>query len=109
MPIFPYEKIPVAHAAMNALNNSALADATVDALANAAALVTAVKNQAIKYADQTADYLRWSQDIQVAIDAGIFTDANVVAVTTLQGLRALLIAIDPNLSSSHQAGAHWTA
>lgn len=109
MPIFPYEKTPVAHAAMNALNNSGLADATINALTNGVGLVNAVKNQATKYADQAADYLRWSQDIQVAIDALIFTDAIVLAATTLQALRVPLIAIDANLSASHQAGSHWTA
>lgn len=106
---FLSEQVPAAIAGLNAVNNSGVSDAAVAALTTAAGLVTLIQNQASTGADQTEDYRRWAQDIQVCIDAGILTDANVGPLTTVAGLRALFTAIDPTLSTSHQGGAHFTA
>lgn len=91
--------------AMNALNSSNIVDAEVLPLTTAAALKGLfVGRQSGPWTQRQDMEFHADGSIDPVIAAGIFTDATVAAADTMNGLRDLLIAANPEITRSFQSG-----
>ena len=105
MPTPGYVLREITKHAMNALNASNITDAEVLPLTTAAGLKAFfVGRQTGPWTQRQDMEFHADGSIDPAIAAGIFTDATVAAADTLNGLRDLLIAANPELNRAFQSG-----
>src|SRR5262245_17251617 len=104
MPVNGYTLKELTKHAMNAINASNITDAEVNPLASAAALKALFVGRQIGGVTQRADMEFHESSIDAVIAAVIFTDANVAAADTVNGLRDVLIAANPELTRAFQSG-----
>jgi hypothetical protein len=105
-----YEVKEAATVAMNALNaaTGAILDADIAPLTTTTQLA-ALFNRTGKRWNQGTDIMFHRRSIEFAIAAAIFTDANVAAANTMDGLRLILTTAFPSLTNSFQSGRRaWT-
>lgn len=104
-PVNGYVLREITKHAMNALNSSNITDAEVLPLTTAQGLKNLFAGRQSGPWTQRQDMeFHEEGSIGVAIGAGIFTDANVAAADTMNGLRDLLIAANPELTRTFQSG-----
>ena len=103
-----YEKPQITAAAMNALNaaTGVIVDADILPLTTTTQLI-ALWVATNKPWTQGQDVQFHQRSIQAACDAGIFTDTNIAAADTLNGLRLILTTANTALNNSYQSGFRW--
>lgn len=103
-----YESQQITEAAMNALNaaTGVIVDADIAPLTTKAGLI-ALWVATGKPWTQGQDVQFHQRSIQAACDADIFTDTNIAAADTMNGLRDILITANSSLNRSYQSGFRW--
>lgn len=104
MPVNGYVLKEVSKHGLNAVNASNITDAEVNPLTTANAFKALFTNRQSGGVTQRADMEFHEASIDQAIAAGILTDANVAAANTMDGIRDLFIAANPELTRSFQSG-----
>ncbi len=103
-----YEKPQITQAAMNALNaaTGVIVDADIAPLTTTAGLIALWVDDGKPWL-QGEDVQFHQVSIQAACDAGIFTNANIAAANTMNGLRLILTTANPLLNNSYTSGPRW--
>lgn len=105
-----YEKPQATQCAMNALNaaTGVIVDADIAPLTTTTGLI-ALWNATGKPWNQGQDVQFHARSIQAACDQGIFTDANIAAANTMDGLRLIITTANTLLYNGYQSGPRWWA
>src|SRR5262249_26138512 len=102
-----YDKRLIAVHIIDAINNSDLSPGTIAAWTLASQFVAAIKNQPFKTYSQFLDYQAYARNVQIGIDAGILTDANVNAAGSKAQLVDIAQGVAADVPDNHQGGSHW--
>jgi hypothetical protein len=103
-----YEKTQITEVAMNALNaaTGVIVDADIAPLTTKEGLIALWVDDGKPWV-QGMDVQFHQVSIQAACDADIFTNSNIAAANTMNGLRSLLTTANPLLDNSYQSGFRW--
>ncbi len=107
------ENQAIAIYAQNALIRSQMTNAHILGMTDADELKSQSNtNAAAVHFDERRGIQRDTNDNgiwQLAIDAGIFTDANVAAANTVAGVTAILTALNAGVTLGYNSGSYWNA
>jgi len=102
-----FDKRLIALYAIDAINNSGITNGTIAGWTTTAQFVTGIGAQAFKTFSEKLDYQAYVRNAQIAVDAGIYTNANISSAGTRAGLVAVAQAFIPGTPNNQQGGSHW--